>query len=140
MSERSWALEHPSKSGQPEDPRVQAALREYLERLDRNELVDQDAYLARHSAIAEQLRSFIEGDDQFRKFAAAAPDRQGAEDSTKSLAGGGQDTLFPRSKVQSAAEFLGPGLVPGLAEPFGRHRILRPLGKGAMGAVYLAED
>ena len=37
----------------PKDPRVEAALREYLERVDRGEPVDREEFLARHAPIAD---------------------------------------------------------------------------------------
>lgn len=43
----------------PNDPRVDAALREYLECIDRDEPVDREEYLVRHALIADQLRPFI---------------------------------------------------------------------------------
>ena len=50
-----------SKQAESKDPRVQAALREYLERVDRGEAVNREEFISRHAEIADALRSFFGG-------------------------------------------------------------------------------
>jgi serine/threonine protein kinase len=131
-----------SQHAEAKDPRVDAALREYLERVDRGESVNREEFLSRHAEIADALRSFIAADEEVRKLAAgpaqhevpARPDVSGI--STRSFAAGGQETVPPKSKPDRVLGTTGSSLVG----QFGRYQIVRALGKGAMGAVYLAED
>jgi WD40 repeat protein/tRNA A-37 threonylcarbamoyl transferase component Bud32 len=62
-----------SKPPESSDPRIAAALREYLERLDRGESVSHEEFLSRHAEITEALRSLIAVEDELRKLAGADP-------------------------------------------------------------------
>jgi formylglycine-generating enzyme required for sulfatase activity/serine/threonine protein kinase len=117
------------------NPRVEAALRDYLERVDRGESVDRKAFLSEHAEIADELVSFLAAEAEVKKLAANDPAAELASTSTKSFAARGQETLAPQTEKRGAAKAQG-----GLFGQFGRYQIIRPLGKGAMGTVYLAED
>jgi len=90
-------LNDQSRSAEPSDPQVEAALRDYLERVDRGEPIDREAFLAGHAPIADELRSFIAAEDALRKLAGPETPLDRAHDSTKSFVGHGQETLIPQS-------------------------------------------
>jgi formylglycine-generating enzyme required for sulfatase activity/serine/threonine protein kinase len=129
-------MSDPSATAESKDPRIDSALREYLERLDRGETLDREKFIAQHSEIGEELRSFIAAEEQLRKLAGAERIEERVEDSTQSFALHGLETIAPQAGTKRSAE----SDTGGLTGEFGRYRIVRALGKGAMGTVYLAED
>jgi formylglycine-generating enzyme required for sulfatase activity/serine/threonine protein kinase len=129
-------MNDPSATAESKDPRIDSVLREYLERVDRGESLDREKFVAQHPEIAAELRTFIAAEEQLRKLAGAERAEKRVDDSTQSFAVHGQETIAPQANAQRTAESGGSGL----PAEFGRYRIVRALGKGAMGTVYLAED
>jgi eukaryotic-like serine/threonine-protein kinase len=102
---------HVGRSGEEDadDPRIVAAVQEYMSALDRGELLDRQQFLARHAAIAEPLSKCLDGLELVHRATA-------------------------NLRHESTAEF---GLLPDQL-PLGDFRVIREIGRGGMGVVYEA--
>jgi eukaryotic-like serine/threonine-protein kinase len=134
------------------DPRINAALREYLERIDRGEPVDREEFISRHAEIADALRSFFAAEEPFRKMDAACGDDSNLRQRVERLlaahpqAGAAEArTLPPRDNIPAdparAETVACDRPVEGVGAVIaGRYKLLETLGQGGMGAVFMAQQ
>ncbi|HXY36650.1 MAG TPA: protein kinase, partial [Planctomycetaceae bacterium] len=134
LSKRTLVTEPPPPA-ESDDPRIEAALREYIEQLDRGESLDVEQFIARHAEIADELRELIETEQKLRQLADDVTRSERANDATQPVAVDVAATLKPQHLLEPISQ-----ADKRLSGNFGRYSIVRPLGEGAMGAVYLAED
>ncbi len=106
---------------------AEEAVDEYLRRVDAGEDVDCDAFIAAHPNCAEELRSFFNGAELFERLAKRSALESSAE------------TVVVASGVEPIAQ-AGSEPWSKLPTTFGRYRVDKCLGHGAMGAVYRAHD
>jgi len=99
-------------------------------------LPDREEFIGRHAEVPGELHSFPAAEEELRKLAQGEPEEQPGKRSTQSFALQGQETISPRAGASRSDKSGGSGL----KQEFGRYRIIRALGKGAMGTVYLTED
>jgi serine/threonine protein kinase len=95
-----------------DDPRVIAALEEYLAAVESGARPNRQAFLARHAAVAEALAECLDGMDALHGAASSSSHRPGA--------------------FASASAPLQP------EAPLGDFRVVREVGHGGMGTVYEA--
>jgi len=120
----------PAPKNPDQEKRLNAILAEYLKRKDAGQEVSQDAMLRAYPELADGLQSWFEGEALMN---AGAPAFAATKLGPIPVPSESRETMRPGA-VQSdtASEFTG--------RKFGRYQILRPLGEGAMGSVYLALD
>lgn len=116
-------------------------LSELISRRDAGEDVDINEYCEQHPEHAKSLRSFAGGDGLFEAmlesdasgggFAPPVPVTEVDDESSDSI----DDSI-----VETVAQNLARGRESSVADQFGRYRIIRELGEGAMGTIYLVED
>ena len=113
--------------------RFNAALAEYLRRVDAGETVDQTEFVKAHPDVAEELRSYFQMSQVVQGMAdPTAEDRDGDAVPLQH-----RGTIAPAREHDSTESHSSNSAV---SERLGRYKIERVLGKGAMGAVYLAVD
>jgi serine/threonine protein kinase len=106
--------------------KLNPVLADYIRRRERGEVVDVESLCQAHPDLAAALRSYAAG-----------------EGLVEALAGDPEPSLVDSSAARNA-ETLRPASAQNTDRPtpgkFGKYQILRTLGEGAMGAIYLARD
>jgi WD40 repeat protein/tRNA A-37 threonylcarbamoyl transferase component Bud32 len=105
---------------------LEEVLEDYMQRLDRGEVVDREQFLARHPELSDELRSYFAGSDEVERLARPA-----------------------RRELPALSPSPTPPETPGLEETTSAHggvrrvgdyELLEQIGQGGMGVIYKARQ
>jgi len=134
-------MTNPSDANPVTDEQLHGLIAEYHDRIDRGESIDAAGFCAEHSAFADQLRRYFDNvatvEDLAGPTAGANLGPEGTMVTSETAAVGHDQTVVEESASQTNNVRIASDAPP---TQFGRYRILSELGRGAMGAVYLAQD
>jgi len=114
--------------------RIDTLVAEYLRRIDAGEDVNRDEFIARHPDLADAFCQYLDSPAFAMRLIAGDDAPSASEAETCAIPRAGEDTSRPRTTTPQAG---GGQPIP---ERFGRYRIVKELGHGAMASVYLAQD
>jgi len=122
--------DHPTQS--PEE--LSRIVADYMRRIDAGEPIDREAFLAEHPDLRDELQRYLDDVALVEQLAGPAvvePNKADASPAIRTVAESVHDDSIPAASSQR---------FDGLPEEFGRYRIEKRLGAGAMGSVFLARD
>lgn len=119
---------------------LDTVIRDYLIRIDRGETISREEFLAAHPDLHDDLLAFFDGVARVQQLAGVQSTLTDTSQATKygtvaTPVPAPVDSLPQTANMAVKSELTGP-----FPMMFGQYRVLRSIGQGAMGAVYVAED
>lgn len=123
------------------DERLHDLIAEYHDRVDQGETLDPAGLTADHPELESELSRYFENVATLESLAGPTAGQGEADPNATVIAGETHDGGFAETMIENSSS--GDAARISKDAPltqFGRYRIRKELGRGAMGAVYLAHD